>query len=112
MLIINFASYFNRQHHIGKLISISIKQPGNYEEFDLLFPTVELFYQKEFISWEEFKKQYRNILETRREKIIDVLSNREEEIITFCCWERNPYNCHRFVAFEFLKEIGYNVKLH
>jgi len=110
--MIFFASYFNKKHHIGHIMAISIMQPGIYDEFDLLFPTVDLFYNKNNISWEEFKKQYREILENRREDIIDRLSNRDEEDITFCCWERTPYNCHRIVAFEFLKEIGYKVELH
>ena len=94
-------------------MSISVTQPGDYEEFDELFPTVELLYQYKNgeLSWQEYKKAYREVLESRKETIIDRLSNREDEDITFCCWERYPYRCHRIVAFEFLREIGYNVVL-
>ena len=111
--MIYFASYFHRNHHVGKVMSISITQPGNYEEFDLLFPSVELFYQRKNneISWMEFKEQYREVLETRREEIIDVLNDLEDDV-TFCCWEKQPYNCHRIIAFDFLKEVGYNVVLN
>ena len=112
--MIYFASYFNRNQHIGEVMSISITQPGGYDEFDLLFPTVELLYKykNNEITWDDYKIEYRNILELRKEDIIDILSNRENDDITFCCWEKEPYRCHRIVAFDFLREIGYNVVLH
>ncbi len=111
--MIYFGSYFNKNQHIGKVLSISVTQPGNYEEFYELFPSIKLLYQYKDgnLKWQEYKKLYREILENRKENIIDILSNREEENLTFCCWEKYPYRCHRIIAFEFLKDIGYNVVL-
>lgn len=111
--MIYFGSYFNQKQHIGKVMSISVTQPGSYEEFIDLFPPVELLYKYKNgdINWNEYKKEYRCVLESRREIIIDILSNREDNDITFCCWEKEPYRCHRIVVFEFLNDIGYNTVL-
>lgn len=93
-------------------MSISLTQPGDLDVFDILLPSPDLLhkYKNNEISWYNFKTEYKSILEEKKEEIIEILSDVDGDV-TFCCWERDPYHCHRYVAYEFLKAIGYKVTL-
>ena len=76
----------------------------DYRHFLEFAPTKEILngYKNERITWEEYEKQYLNLLEDR--KIIDRLSNADFDKVCFLCAEPTPENCHRRLLAEYLKK--------
>lgn len=93
-------------------MSISNTQPGEYDMFFPLIPPKDLVfkYKNKEITWKVFSEEYKNVLNNRKEDIIEQL-NMIENDVTFCCWEKMPHYCHRIIAYEFLKDLGYEVDL-
>ncbi len=67
-------------------------------------PTKEILndYKNKKITWEEYEKQYLDLLEDR--KIIDRLSNADFDKVCFLCAEPTPENCHRKLLAEYLQK--------
>ncbi len=90
-----------------------LKKIGDIKYIHMLkwAPTDDLLknYQKKKIDWDEYKKQYSNILEQRNiKKEIDfsVLDN-----ACLLCSEDKPGHCHRRLLAEYFAELGKDIKI-
>lgn len=81
-----------------------------YEHNLDLAPTVSILkaYKEKRITWEEYEKLFREILEKRRPKIYN---GKEKTHICFLCTEDKATNCHRRLVAEYYQaKIGGVIK--
>jgi uncharacterized protein (DUF488 family) len=74
-------------------------------------PTKELLndYKKKKISWDEYEKQYKKIIEDR-----NILSNIDYSIFqdaALLCSEKTPEQCHRRLLAEYIAKNNKEIKL-
>lgn len=82
-----------------------------YEHQLSFAPTKELLkkYRGKLISWDEYKVEYLNLLDSRKvRKGLDLDALHEN---CFLCSERTPHKCHRRLLAEYLQKAGTNVEI-
>ena len=119
--MIHTASYFNKQHHHGELISISNTMPKGFTgtvetRFKSAVPDWDLVkqYKNGEVTWEEYSRQYLLMLEENWDKsIIDRLAEYNNgRDCTLLCWCKDKSRCHRSLLAEFLQRKGFLVKIN
>jgi uncharacterized protein (DUF488 family) len=84
----------------------------DYLHETILAPTEEILsaYKKKQMNWEEYEKQYIELLERRKidTKIEDIM---EDELVCFLCSEEKPHHCHRRLLAEYIQERSKNIKI-
>jgi uncharacterized protein (DUF488 family) len=83
----------------------------NYIHRPDLAPTESILkdYKKHFINWEEYSREYMNLLQTRN--IISIVD--KDEIIgsVLLCSEHDPKCCHRRLLAEYFKSNWENIEI-
>ena len=74
-------------------------------------PTKELLsrYRKKEISWEDYEIEYLNLLDYR--KIAQKIEINQLHKSCLLCSEHTPEYCHRRLLAEYLKNVGYDLKI-
>lgn len=83
-----------------------------YDHNILFAPTKDILqkYKKNEILWEEYEKQYNNLIEKRKIENIFKSKYSQYSKILLLCSEPTPEHCHRRLLAEYLKEkLGYNI---
>lgn len=113
--MIRFASFFDTSSHVGTVVSIAVSAPKgtDYPEFLELAPNGGMVWKLKDgkISWEVYVAAYLKKIAADKEIIVSKLKNRKSEDVTFCCWEKDPLECHRSLASYFLRDLGYETEL-
>ncbi len=113
------ASFFAPENHVGEVYSIAERQPRGFG-----LPRLDLFRPGNLLDWWVCPKSiypcksaayglppdlYMKQLERRR-PYIGMWLRELWSGITLCCWEADPFDCHRKWAAEFLrKRLGCEV---
>jgi len=114
------ASFFKPEDHVDGSILLCIansRPPGfatvKYSALTALRPGKLLRqYNDGELSWDEYRKAYLAQLEDRREFLYRFFVGAVPGTnFTLLCWERDPENCHRKWAAEFLSTLGCEVTI-
>lgn len=104
-----FSKYPDIKYFLAKCARCYYKSDKNFSPLDSTLDD----YKKKKIDWEEYVKQFNNIMEKRnikeyiKNKYTEIL---EKETICFLCSEEKPENCHRRLIAEIFAEVyGLNV---
>lgn len=69
------------------------------------------YYQKGNISWEDYEKEYKKILE-ENSNLIELISNQAVGYdITLLCFEKTPEKCHRRLLAEKIRQFNPNLEI-
>jgi len=114
------ACFFAPDDHVGgegHIYSIANSQPHR----NPLLPRLPLFrpgylldeYKSGEIDWTEYRHRYeqKKLYGQADEIRAWIFTLRWEGDVTLCCWERDPAQCHRKWAAEFLRELGQSVTI-
>ena len=88
------------------MLSIALSKPTNLgcERLDFFCPTYEMLKRyKNDKNWDNYKKDYNNLLKKRRNEIGRWLMGLKNKHLYFlCCWENtiNGANCHRQLIYD------------
>jgi hypothetical protein len=119
------ASYFNTDHHHGRLVSISCSEPKGvivHRKLDFLVPPADL--HKDWENWkrsyqvksqkqkfpakkhiEEYQERYNLHIQNNWQALADYLNSYNPfEVETWQCWEREGEFCHRNLALAVVQE--------
>lgn len=100
-----FTSYWGFKGKDTNAVSISVGSPKSYlgRHIRGLKPT---WFMVKNLTGDAYKQLYLQKLERNREMILASL----EEGMILLCWEKNPAECHRSIAAEWLIEQGLEVE--
>lgn len=88
------------------MLSIALSKPTNLgcERLDFFCPTYEMLKRyKDDKNWDNYKKDYNNLLKKRRNEMRRWLMGLKNKHLYFlCCWENtiNGANCHRQLIYD------------